>query len=51
MFSDAVPVQAYIKYQIAQHVISLTPTDLLDARGLDLSNGQMRRIAPTGWRV
>jgi len=28
MFSDAVPVQAYIKYQIAQHVISLTPTDV-----------------------
>src|SRR5712671_3271171 len=28
MFSEAVPVQAYIKYIIAQHVTSLTPTDL-----------------------
>jgi hypothetical protein len=28
MFSDAVPVQAYIKYKIAQHMTSLTPTDL-----------------------
>lgn len=32
MFSDAVPVQAYIKYQIAQHVTSLTPTDVSGIR-------------------
>jgi hypothetical protein len=32
MFSDAVPVQAYIKYQIAHHVISLTPTDVSGIR-------------------
>lgn len=28
MFSDAVPVQAYIKVMIAQHVTSITPADL-----------------------
>src|SRR5436853_7530509 len=32
MFSEAVPVQAYIKYMIAEHVTGLTPKDLSGVR-------------------
>jgi hypothetical protein len=36
MFSDSVPVQAYIKYKIAQHLTSMTPTALSGIRDKNL---------------
>ena len=38
MFSDAVPVQAYIKFMIAEYLTSITPADLLEIRDRSLSS-------------
>jgi hypothetical protein len=36
LFSDAVPVQAYIKYSIAQHLTKITPAELAAIKDKDL---------------